>query len=150
MFKSRKIIIITVLAAVVVLSMGIIGGSVYASSNTSADDAAKPQNTLMERVASKLGIDISTLEDAFKEAQEEVKAEALDNRLQKLVEDGNITEEQAAEYKEWLESKPDIDVSGLADGKRPAGQGGMMRHGMGPNGIRPHEGKTGGESSGGE
>ena len=44
---------------------------------------------------------------AFKEDRESNHQEALDDRLQKLVEDGKITQAQANEYKAWLEAKPD-------------------------------------------
>jgi hypothetical protein len=47
MLKKRKILIISVLAAVVVLTMGIIGGVVYASSSTSsANTPVNPQMAL--------------------------------------------------------------------------------------------------------
>jgi hypothetical protein len=141
MFKNRKILIISVLAAAVILSMGLIGGVVYAASGTSTDSNSSsdsnPHSVLMEKVAKILGLDTSTVESAFTQAQKEMKAEALDNRLQKLVDDGKITQEQAAEYKSWLESKPDVNVPGLGDGMEMGGprgmrgMGGMERHGMG-------------------
>jgi outer membrane murein-binding lipoprotein Lpp len=114
---KRKIILISAVVVVVVLIAGVIGSVAYAQSTTpTATPAVK---TLMARVAEKLGIDQAKLETAFKEAQQEMRDEAMDARLQKMVEAGKLTQEQADEYKDWINSRPDVPA-GL-DAKGPMG-----------------------------
>lgn len=38
-----------------------------------------------------------------------MRDEALDNRLKCLVEKGKITQEQADQYKQWWQSRPDME-----------------------------------------
>ena len=44
----------------------------------------------------------------MEQAKQELAEEALDAKLDALVENGTITQEQADEYKSWIESKPDF------------------------------------------
>lgn len=53
-------------------------------------------------------------------------AEAMQNRLDKLVEEGIITQEEADQLKEWWESRPDTALSG-----RPFFGGGPCGRGFG-------------------
>ena len=103
MWRSRKFIVVALLAAVLVA--GSIGGIALAQDN---GDGSQPK-TLLARVAEKLGIDQQELEDAFAEAQTEMRDEALDTRLQKLVDEGRITSDEATAYKEWLQAAPDME-----------------------------------------
>lgn len=108
-WKSKKFILLLVLAAVIVA--GSIGGIVYAQEDEDEAAAADvaPRVALLERVAEKLGIDVEQLKDAFTEVMEEIQDEAQLQWLEKAVEEGLITEEEAAAYSEWWASKPDID-----------------------------------------
>jgi uncharacterized membrane protein len=126
MWRKRKWLIIAVLAAVIVLVAGIIGGVAYAQSSTtptpSTIDTAK--TGIMARVAEILGIDQQKLQDAFNQAQKEQADAALTARLDSLVKAGKMTQAQADHYKKWWESRP--DVAGQADGKGfMGGRGGM-------------------------
>jgi uncharacterized protein HemX len=108
--KSKKFIaIISVLAAVILL--GVCAGVVFAQNQDSNNNSTKT-NPVMARVAEILGIDQQKLEDAFNQAMKEQREQKLDQYLQKLVEDGQITSEQATQYKNWLESKPDFPLGG--------------------------------------
>jgi ATP-dependent exoDNAse (exonuclease V) alpha subunit len=109
MWRSKKFIVVTVLAAVVLL--GSIGGAVFAQTGTGDDSQPK---SLLDRVAEILadqGINVSSdqLKEAFTQAQDEMKDEALDKLLQKLVDADKITQEQADQYKGWLQARPDMD-----------------------------------------
>ena len=104
MFRSKKFIIVTVLVAVAVA--GSIGGIALAQTENGDDSQPK---TLLARVAEKLGIDQQELKDAFAEAQSEMRDEALDGYLQKLVDEGKITEAEAAQYKVWWQARPDME-----------------------------------------
>ena len=148
MIKKRKWIFISVLAAVVVLAAGILGVAAYANSNngtTTPSTQTDPQKVLADKVAAILGLDNATVEAAFTQAQTEIKAErqaanlkAEEARIDQMVTDGKLTAEQAAQYKTWLESKPNISIPGLNEnggfGRRGCGPAGFGR-GQTPNGI---------------
>ncbi len=70
-------------------------------------------NGLLPRVAEILGIPQEELSDAFKQAQQEMKAEAFIRTLDRAVEKGRITQEEADEIKAWYEQKPESLDSGL-------------------------------------
>ena len=59
------------------------------------------------RVADILGLDETTVQDAIDQARAEMQEEALQAKLDRLVENGHMTQEQADEYKTWIESKPE-------------------------------------------
>jgi hypothetical protein len=128
MFRSKKLIVGVVLAAV--LLAGSIGGVALANGD---DDENLPEaryGALLDKVCeiykgkTGVAIDPEELEDAFAEAQSEMRTEALENHLQSLVEQDEITQDEADQYKAWLESKPDV---ALGFGFR--GQGGFRGHG---------------------
>jgi hypothetical protein len=104
MWRRKKFIIVGVLAAV--LLVGSIGG--VALAQTENGDDTQPE-TLLARVADILGIDQQTLEDAFAQAQTEMRDEALDNYLDNLVNEGTITQEQADQYRAWHQARPDME-----------------------------------------
>jgi polyhydroxyalkanoate synthesis regulator phasin len=98
------------------------------------------RDTLTARVAEILDISKESLENAFEQALGELRQKALDNRLQELVNQGAWTQQQADEYKAWIEARPDVPRIGLMG---PQGQMGSQRPGgpqgpMGPQGsMRP-------------
>lgn len=95
-------------------------------------------NTLIARVAAILGIDQTKLEDAFTQAQKEMRDEALTNYLDQLVKDGKITQEQADQYKSWLDQKP-AGLDQLGPGFEFGGRG----RGFGPGcGMAPFQSTT--------
>lgn len=102
MWRSKKVIIAVVVA--VVLLVGSIGGVALAQTGSTSQDSGK---TLLARVATILGIDQKKVEDAFAQAQREMRDESLNNYLKNLIDQGKITQPQADEYKKWLQSRPD-------------------------------------------
>jgi len=103
-WRSKKFIVIAVIVAV--LAVGAVAG--VAVAQTSNPDAQG--KSLIARVAAILGIDEQRVQDAFDQAQKDMKNEALDTFLQKQVESGKITQEQADADKQWLQSKPDTSA----------------------------------------
>jgi hypothetical protein len=102
--KIQKIVLATILVAVMLIaSMPVIA---------LAQEGATPerQGALIARVAEILGIDQQELENALKQAQTESREEALEARLQELIAEGTLTQEQANELKLWMEAKPDITM----------------------------------------
>jgi hypothetical protein len=128
MWRSKKFIIATVLAAVVLV--GSIGGVVLAQENGD-EDGTQPEArhaALLERVCEiyedNTGdeIDSTALKEAWAQAQSEMQAEAMEAHLAKMVENGVIDETQAQELQEWLDDMPE----GLPFGP------GFRGHGMFP------------------
>ena len=66
---------------------------------------------LIARVASILGLQEQQVQDAFDQAQQELRDEQFEEmvgqRLDALVESGRITQEQADELREWYAERPD-------------------------------------------
>ena len=119
MFTKKKWIIVSILATVIVVALGVIGGAVYATSNTATTTPTNPQTVLADKVATILGLDKATVEAAFTQAQQEINSEraaamlkAEEARIDQMVTDGKLTPDQAAQYKTWLESKPN-NIPGL-------------------------------------
>ena len=108
MKKRRSRLLIGILVAVMALT-GVLIGTV------SADDAPVSQrDSLMARVAEILGLDQGEVEDAFRQALSEQREErrqqmetARETRMQDLIEQGVITQDQVDEWEAWLESRPD-------------------------------------------
>ncbi|MCK9357482.1 MAG: hypothetical protein M0R22_10150 [Dehalococcoidia bacterium] len=108
MTNRRKII-----AGILVATMAVTGllvGTVSADD----EDSGTPRDTLMARVAELLGVDQGDLETAFTQAREEQREQrqeemqaARDARMQELIDQGVLTQEQVDDWNEWLESRPD-------------------------------------------
>jgi hypothetical protein len=132
MGSKKKWIIIGILAAVVILAFGVIGGAANAASGTTADTAGK---TLAARVATILGLDQSKVDAAFTQAQKEMQTEVMDNQLKSLVSAGKITQAQADQYKAWVQSRPSLPAGvGLEGGMGMPGGAHSM---LGPGGNLP-------------
>jgi hypothetical protein len=138
MQHKKKWITIAVLAATLVILAGVVGGTAYAQSATTTNTTqAEPVKTIYARVANILGIDQQKLEDAVAQAQKEARDEELNNRLNSMVTAGTITQDQANQYLQWWQAKPDVgDEIGpggdMGFGGGPGVPGGG--HGMGPGG----------------
>ena len=102
--KKRYWLTGTIVAAVMLL--GIMGGVAMAQ-ETDDEDGDSTKQSFAARVADILGLDETTVQDAMDEAREEMREEALQAKLDWLVENGHMTQEQADEYKTWIESKPE-------------------------------------------
>ena len=130
MWKSRKLIIAAILAAVVLV--GSIGGVVLAADG---DEDTQPEaqfDALLERISAiyqeKTGtaLDTEALKDALNQAQSEMRTEAMQEWLQSMVDTGKITQEQADEYFQWQQAKPDVSFGfgHRGPGKFRGGMGG--------------------------
>jgi hypothetical protein len=126
MWFKKKWILITVLAAVIILAVGAVGGIAYAQSSPTPATST-PAKTLAARVATILGIDQTKVEAAFTQAQKEMQDEALNARLKEMVTQGKLTQEQADKYKQWMQSRPNVPGGlGLEGGMGfPGGPRGM-------------------------
>jgi len=136
--RRRKWFIPIVVVSVLLIG-GIIGGVMVAaddsSGNTEAQNQAANQNqALLDRACAiyqeetGITIDLEQLENALKQARNEIQNEALESRLRNLVDDDLITQEEADNYLEWWQSRPDVELP-LPGLGRPGLGGGMMRGG---------------------
>ena len=113
MWRSKKLIVGAVLVAVVLL--GSMGGIALAQTENGEDSQpASKYGALLDRVCeiyeenTGVAINPEALKDAFTQVQDEVRTEALENRLQSLVDQGKMTRDEADQYLEWQQSKPDV------------------------------------------
>ena len=104
-------------------------GDIIALAQTGTGDTGQSK-TLLERVATILGIDQQKLQDAVTQAQGQMRDEALDSYLKNLVDQGTITQQQADQYGTWWKARPDalpgaferdLGVRGFRGGMRGGG-----------------------------
>jgi len=127
---------LVVAMTLVVLTAGLVGGGAALADDADTADGSI-FGSLASRVAAILGLDESEVQDAITQAQAELRDEAMQSKMDALVEAGEITQEQADEYLEWQASRPD-SIPGF--GGRGFGHGG---HGFGRGHGRGH-GRFGG------
>jgi hypothetical protein len=138
MWRKKSFIIVAVLTVLV------LGATLGGVAIAQADDVNSTANasSFLEKVAeiyqtnTGVAIDPEALQQAITEAGQALRDEALDNYLQELVDNGTITQQQADEFKAWLEAKPDLpidefqqwwnarpDIPGLFGGDNGTGMG---------------------------
>lgn len=128
MKKRKKFVIALALGAAILA--GSLGGAVLAADNGDESESATRMEIILDKVAINYfgltgeELDIEALQSAFSQARDEMQAEALQNRLDKLVEDGVITQEEADEWSSWWALKPDISVGFGFHGHNRVGMGG--------------------------
>jgi hypothetical protein len=129
MWKHKRFILIGLLAAILVVG-GIIGAATVVATDDNGGEsqletvAATEDNgdqsqletqreALLDRVVeiyeenTGVAIDREQLKAAFVQAREEMKDQALENWLEKLVDEGTITQDQADQYLEWWQDRPE-------------------------------------------
>ncbi|MBL7124961.1 MAG: hypothetical protein ISS51_02560 [Dehalococcoidales bacterium] len=114
MMSKRVKIIVSVVLTILLLTVGITATAMAQEEEPTTTPEAGAKGLLLARVAEILGIPQEDLANAFKQAQQEVREEALSRRLDKAVEEGRITQEEADAIKEWWEQKPDVLGLGLS------------------------------------
>ena len=124
MWKRKKFIIPLVVAGVLA---GSLAGAAFAQEGDEV--GLPPGGALIERLAEKLGIEQSELETAFAE----VRSEMRDSRLQELVDQGRLTQEEADQLREWWQARPEMELAGLC--ARLGGPGGHLGPTFGPRGL---------------
>jgi hypothetical protein len=129
------------------LALGITVGAALAQSD--GEDGDSPVQSFAARVAAILGLDEAQVQDAFNQASGEARDEGLRKTLDRKVEQGWITQEQADECLEWFQAKPDAFLQGhrfFGFGKHGSFGGHMWggygRHGkeffkQAPDGLAP-------------
>ena len=114
---SKKVkVLVSILMALVLLTAG--GAATVMAQEEESTPTPEPTtkifmgtaNTtgLLVRVAEILGIPQEDLSNAFKQAQQEMREEASLRALDKAVEKGLITQEEADQIKEWWQQRPGV------------------------------------------
>ena len=116
--KKRSLLL--VLFTAMLLALGITGGAVLAQEGNTQDDGAR--QSMASRVAAILGLGEQEVEDAFKQARREMHDERFETRMDRLVEKGQITEDEASEAIDWYQSRPE-DIGHGRPGSRFKGRG---------------------------
>ena len=122
-----------------VLALGISGGVVLAEAGGTSTDS--PIKSFASRVATILGLDETKVQDAMNQAATQLQDEGLQRKLDAMVKQGRITQEQADQLKQWYQSRPKV----LSPGGPLGGFGGFGEHGFhgrgmwgfGGHGMRP-------------
>ena len=136
---SKRFVIVTALVGVLVVG-GITGVVVLADEGDTTDATEQTQargEAFLEKLCqiyeeqTGVTLDQEALKDAAVQARDEMRGEALQAYLDRLVEEGTLTQEEADEYLDWWQSKPDVAI-----GLGPLGQCLMDRamSGQGPHG----------------
>ena len=99
---KRRWLIGAVVAALAVL--GLAGGVIMADE---ADGKGSRFGAFAERVASILGLETDDVESAMEQAKQELAEEAMDEKLAMMVEKGAFTQQQADDWKAWMEARPE-------------------------------------------
>ena len=111
---------------VVVLTIGISGGVVLAQEGDGDGDS--PLKSLVSRVAAILGLEEAEVQSAFDQAAGEMQNEALQQRMDRAVEEDRLDQEQADEYMQWYQSRPESIFPEIPFRKfGPRGFGGQSR-----------------------
>lgn len=131
--RRRKWFVPVVVVSILLIG-GITGGVVAGASDSSINaeehiEAANRYQLLLDRACAiyeeetGTAIDQEQLKDALKQARQEMRQEALENWLQKLVDNGEITQEEADQLLEWWQSRPDVQLPLPRLIRRPLGGG---------------------------
>ncbi len=136
--RKRKWFIPVVVVSVLLVG-GIVGGVVVAADDTSDNTESQTSGRFQELLSRACGIyeektgvaiDSEQMKDALKQAREEMRDETLENRLQDLVNEGKITEQEAGQLLEWWQSRPDVELPLPGFGGPGLGSGIMQGRGF--------------------
>jgi len=76
------------------------------SESDETDDQTSRHDTFVSKLADKLGLDEDTLATAISEVRQEMRLEALEERLQEAVDEGTITQDEADQILAWMKRRP--------------------------------------------
>jgi len=104
---SKRIkVLVSMLMVVVLLAVG--GTAMVMAEEEPTPPPEVGAKGLLARVAEILEIPEEDLVNAFKQARQEMRQEAFVRALDRAVEQGRITREEANEIREWCEQKPEV------------------------------------------
>ncbi len=107
---KRKSLI--VLLSVGALALATVGGVLIASG-----DSGSGKEGIQERAAEILGVETSDLQSALAQARREAVDAKIEALIDSAVEDGDITESEATEIRDWLADRPELAAMNGSRGK---------------------------------
>ena len=147
--RKKRWLLVPVLVGL--LTIGITAG--VALAHGGGEDGKSALDSFSNRVAAILGLEESQVQEAFTQAAEDAREEwqatreaRLQDKLDQMVEDGAISQEQADQYMEWLQSKPE-GLRSLRGMQSFSSHGRLGGHGFGGKMFGGHS--FGGRSFGG-
>ncbi|MCK4324296.1 MAG: hypothetical protein KAW89_07180 [Armatimonadetes bacterium] len=106
MKKHMKLGVVAIVA-VLALTAGIAATALALSPEGEAASVDGPRQVFVSKVADILGLEDEQVADAFRQASQQMREEAQQQRLQEAVENGLITEEEAGMIQEWWQDRPE-------------------------------------------
>ena len=91
--------------AIAVAGVAVLSGAVLAATN---GHSGGPADEVIDRVAEIVGVDSGDLGEALAQARTELAQEKRDERLDQLVVDRVLTQEQVDEIKAWQDARPAV------------------------------------------
>ena len=88
-----------------VVAVGVISFSVVIAQGNEGNDSNASK--LAIKVAEILGMEAEVVDDAITQARKELRNEAVQHKLNALVEKGRLTQEQADEHFNWIQLRPE-------------------------------------------
>ncbi len=76
-------------------------------------DLAERNQKILARVVEILGIPLESLQQAFRQAREEMREQSIQNRLNKAVDKGIITQPESQQTLDWWNSRPKAALAKL-------------------------------------
>jgi polyhydroxyalkanoate synthesis regulator phasin len=116
--KTRMRIFLASLLAVVLLGGLLVGAVGMGQVAAQTQPANQPSASFVTRLAAKLGVEQAKLEAAIIQVHRQQAEQALNERMQKAVASGKMTQEQADKYKSWWLSRPDFGKMARLNGLR--------------------------------
>ena len=127
---SKKVkVLISAVVLVLLLTLGATA-TVMAEGEAETTPPEAPAKGLLERVADILEIDKEDLINAFEQAQQEMDEEIFIKALDKAVEEGLITREQADEIIKWWGQRPSNEIREWWGQKPGVIEPGMFKHAL--------------------
>ena len=124
------------LAAVAVMVTGITGAVVW--TQVAHADGEDSGTSFAARIATILELEESVVEDAFKQANNDIQDERFEAKMDRRVEDGKMTQDEADAAVEWYEERPE----GINLGRRDSRTGAHQRRGPRGNFHSRGQGQT--------
>lgn len=91
------------------LALALTGGAIFAQGND-AEHGGQGRQGIITRVSEILDLDESTVKDAFSQAHQEQQEAGLQNKLDQLVVNEKLTQEEADSIWQWYQDKPDTNL----------------------------------------
>jgi hypothetical protein len=105
--RKRTKFLVVAIVALTALAVGLTTTVLAQDSSGDQSGDNSPQQTFTSKVANILGLPEEQVANAFNQACQEMQDEALEQRLQKAVESGQLTQDEANQIMEWWQNRPE-------------------------------------------